>query len=372
VPVPPEKRFLINSKLDHWTKEPGARVAASRDLDSGKVQAPCALALPSGGVRLFYTAVGRAKPFPLCQGYILSALSGDGVTFNSEPGIRIAPRAEMQQLSLRAIAPCVVPLKDGRWRMYFEARGPANVPSVILSAISADLLAWQLEEGVRVGRAWHARAPRYLPLPDGSARLYFISSDDRSNDEVGTAASGAVSFSGTSVPPGEFRGVMSAVTRDGLRFEMEPGFRLLDRQGEYDSAGLTSAEVVAPSAPGKPWSMVYSAWQNAPAGSAPPVHPSHDPDAERNGQSEDFAAASIRSDLSGYRSRIFVSHSPDGVAWGPGKCIIEGSGYGSDDIDAVHAEDMSLLRLQDGRWRMYYAACDSRGRWCVASAGTRP
>jgi len=363
--------MAVVNALDHWTKEPGARVAASRELDSGKVQAPCAVALPSGGVRLFYTAVGRAKPFPLCQGYILSALSEDGVTFNTEPGTRIAPRPEMQQLSLRAIAPCVVLLKDGRWRMYFEARGPADVPSVILSAISTDMLAWRLEEGVRVGRAWHARAPRYLPLPDGRARLYFISSDDCSDDGVGTAESGPLSYSGASVPKGEFRGVMSAVTRDGLQFEMEQGFRLLDRQGEQDTAGLTSAEVVPPGVTGEPWSMIYSAWQNAPAGSTPPVHPSHDPDAERNGQSEDFATASIRSDMSGYRSRIFVSHSLDGVTWAPGKCIIEGGGYGSDDIDAVHAEDMSLLRLKDGRWRMYYAACDSRGRWCVASAVTR-
>ena len=37
------------------------------------------------------------------------------------------------------------------------------------------------------------------------------------------------------------------------------------------------------------------------------------------------------------------------------------------DIDAVHAEDMSVITLGDGRRRMYYAACDSDGRWRIAS-----
>ena len=47
---------------------------------------------------------------------------------------------------------------------------------------------------------------------------------------------------------------------------------------------------------------------------------------------------------------------------------IEGDGYGGIDLDAVHAEDMSLIKLPDGRWRMYYAACDAHGVWRVASA----
>jgi hypothetical protein len=31
---------------------------------------------------------------------------------------------------------------------------------------------------------------------------------------------------------------------------------------------------------------------------------------------------------------------------------------------------MSLARLPDGRYRMYYAACDAHGVWRVASAVT--
>jgi hypothetical protein len=48
--------------------------------------------------------------------------------------------------------------------------------------------------------------------------------------------------------------------------------------------------------------------------------------------------------------------------------VVEGAGYGGDGLDAVHAEDMSLLPLGDGRYRMYYAACDKDGNWRIASA----
>ena len=42
--------------------------------------------------------------------------------------------------------------------------------------------------------------------------------------------------------------------------------------------------------------------------------------------------------------------------------------YDTEGLDAVHAEDMSLIDLGDGRHRMYYAACDGKGEWRVVSA----
>ncbi len=116
--------------------------------------------------------------------------------------------------------------------------------------------------------------------------------------------------------------------------------------------------------------MIFSAWQDIPAGTTAPLHPSHDSKAESNGASENFAAASIATDLAGYRSRIFAATSRDGLSWGPSRCILEGEGYGFDGIDAIHAEDMSVIRLDDGRYRMYYAACDRHGRFRIASAIT--
>ena len=70
--------------------------------------------VPNGGFRLFYTAVGPAKPFPACQGYILSAVSDDGLIFRTEPGIRLAPRPTLPHMSL-------IQIGQNEYRMYYAA-----------------------------------------------------------------------------------------------------------------------------------------------------------------------------------------------------------------------------------------------------------
>ena len=343
--------ILPNSKA-HWHRDAGPRVEGSRPLDQSKVQAPGIVRLPTGGFRLFYTAIGPGKPFPACQGYILSALSDDGLTFRKEPGIRLAPQPEIPYNSLRVLAPSVTPLSGGRWRMYFESRGPADRPTVICSALSTDMLHWELEEGIRLQTPGGVGGPRYLSLPDGRGRLYCCSTEV---DPDGEPLS---------------QGVISATTADGLDFALEPGYRLQSGQTAYDAVGITAAEVLPPEAPGDRWTIVYSAWEDVPPGTVVPPHPSADAHAVEKGVSADFAAASIAVDMAGYRSRIFVSYSDDGVSWEPGACVIEGGGYEADGIDAVHAEDMSLAEIGGGRYRMFYAACDRHGNWRVASAVT--
>lgn len=335
---------------DRWIREPGARVVGGRDLDRSKVQAPCIVRAPGGGFRLFYTGIGPGKPFANCQGYILSAVSADGLNFAVEPGIRIAPDPALVQTSLRLLAPSVTALSDGRWRMYVEARGPASRPTAIMSAVSPDQISWTMEAGIRFTAPGGVGAPRFVSLPDGRGRLFCFESVYAGGDP----ASG----------PRLSTRVISATTTDGVSFERDPGVRLADRQDELDSAGITAAEVV----PGAPWQMVYSAWQDVPAGTVVPLHPSADAGAAVNGASADFAAASIAADMAGYRSRILLARSDDGLTWQRAGVLIAGDGYGGTAIDAVHAEDMSLIQLDDGRWRMYYAACDAHGVWRIASA----
>ena len=336
-----------------WHKEAGARLQGSRDLDSSKLLAPCIVRLSSGAYRLFYTGLGPARPFQTCQGYILSATSEDGLTFVPEPGIRLSPRSSLPHMSHRVLASTLVRRADGHWRMYFESRGAADQPSVICSALSADMLHWELEEGIRLRGPGSLGGPRYLPLPGGGGRLYCWSAEfDRGGPGRGRRL---------------FQRVVSAATSDGLDFEFDPGFRLCDRQSACDTAGITAAEVVPPSGGGS-WTMFFSAWQDVPEGTKPPPHPSQDSSAGESPSAEDFAAASIASDLAGYRSRIFAASSSDGLQWQRGGCVIEGRGYGQEGIDAVHAEDMSLVRIAAGRYRMYYAACDKNGNWRIASA----
>lgn len=339
---------------DRWKKERGSRVEGSRDLDRSKVQAPCIVHKTGGGFRLFYTAVGPGKPFPECQGYILSAVSEDGVVFEKEPGIRLAPQPDVEFRSLRLLAPSVHEYAEDQWRMYVEARGTAGRPTVISSAVSSDLVNWEHEEGIRFVAFEGVGGPRYVALPGGGGRLYcFATEYSAGGKESGERVSSSV---------------VSAVTVDGVNFQSEPGYRLRDRQSELDAVGITAAEAIPPLQPDGRWSMVFSAWQDAPPGSEIPLHPSHDPDAVATGSSEDFAAASIASDMAGFRSRIFVAYSDDGLEWERGGCAIEGKGYDGEGVDAVHAEDMSVIHLGDGHYRMYYAACDVCGKWSVASA----
>ena len=333
-----------------WSLEPGARLEGGRDLDRSKVQAPCITRAPEGGYRLFYTAVGPGKPFRDCQGYILSAVSNDGLAFAPEPDIRIAPDPAVTQMSLRVLAPSCVSRWEGGWRLYFEARGPASLPTAIMSAVSADQVSWQVEPGVRLNARGGVGAPRILRLPDRRLRLTCFESIHAG----GSPAAG----------PRIATHVISAISKDGLTFAREPGRSLADKSSALDSAGITAAEAV----PGAPWRMVYSAWQDVPTGTIVPQHPSADLAAVDNGGSADFAAASIAADMSGYRSRILMAHSDNGLTWMRDGVVIEGDGYGGTRIDAVHAEDMSLIELEDGRWRMYYAACDAHGVWRIVSA----
>jgi hypothetical protein len=326
-----------------WQADAGWRVAGSRPLDASKVQAPGIARTADGRWRLFYTAVGPGRPFPRCQGYILSAVSEDGLEFSVEEGIRVEPDRSVPWMSRRVLAPAVTRLPDGRWRMYFEARGGPDRPTVIASAVSPDLLAWTVEPGVRLERAADVGGPRYVALPDGRGRIYCFSRADHA--------------------------VVSATSRDGLGFDWDEGFRIRATGTGHETAGITAADVLPPAAAGDRWLMLYSAWQDVPPGTVVPPHPSSDP-ALADREDIDFAAASIAADMAGYRSRIFEATSSDGLTWERAGLALEGDGYGGSDVGAVHAEDMAVVRLDDGRLRMYYAACDAHGVWRVASATT--
>ena len=332
-------------ELRFWTKEPKARIQGARSLDNDKVQAPCITRDPSGLYRLFYTAVGPAKPFSKCQGYILSAVSDDGLVFRTEEGIRIAPQPEVPYMSRRVLAPTVTRCSDGRWRMYFEARGLADLPTVICSAVSEDMLNWRYEDGIRLQTSTGLGGPRFLWLHDGRGRLYCWAKTK--------AADGSSNL-------------VCAITSDGLNFEMVPQCRFIQERTEFDSLGVTAAQVIATENVTDEYTMVYSEWQNVSPGTEVPLHPCTDLDADDC----DFASASIASDMAGFKSRIYTAYSRDGLLWDRGECIIEGTGHGTEGLDAVHAEDMSLIRLDDGRFRMYYAACDRDGNWTIASAVT--
>ena len=66
-----------------------------------------------------------------------------------------------------------------------------------------------------------------------------------------------------------------------------------------------------------------------------------------------------------YHGRIFSAFSKDGSQWvkDPEICIDNGGPW-----DAAKASEPCVIDLADGRFRMFYEACDLDGRWRIASA----
>lgn len=173
-----------------WEKDNGSRIT------DGSV--PFVHKLQDGKVRLYY-----------CNNKgILSALSGDSLTFVKEPGVRISPGTGFE---LQVCDPTIVDLPDGKIRMYYKGAnslnpGPGQSIHKIYSAISSDGLTFQ-KEGLRIdsetsGDDGWASVPDAIALPDGQVRLYYV-----------TAA-------------GKQHGIGSAISSDGLKFVKEPGIRV--------------------------------------------------------------------------------------------------------------------------------------------------
>ena len=178
---------MLKSAL-HWTKEPGSRLEGSRDLDSAKLQAPCIVAVPSGGFRLFYTAVGPGRPYPACQGYILSAVSADGLAFEKEPGIRLAPRPAVPAPA-QAIAP--PPFQAPAGAAHFVGRNAllADVRGRLTTGAAPHLVALTGMGGIgKTALAVHLAHLLADDFPDGVLWAYSAMSDPR---EVAISSCGA-------------------------------------------------------------------------------------------------------------------------------------------------------------------------------------
>ncbi len=185
-PAPPEFKF-------EWIKDAGIRVS------DGSV--PYIYRLKDGRFRLYYCGAGG----------ILSAISSDGLNFERESGVRIAPAGGPGSPESIVCDATMVELPDGRVRMYYKgangAGGPGEALHKVFSAISSDGLSFQ-KEGMRIDsektgdRGW-ASVPEAIKLPDGRIRIYYVSGDFEAQG-----------------------GIMSAISQDGLNFQKESGARV--------------------------------------------------------------------------------------------------------------------------------------------------
>jgi predicted GH43/DUF377 family glycosyl hydrolase len=260
-----------------WVKDAAIAIPID-DRDSYRVLTPNVVTLPQGGYRMYYCGGSQERKEQGVAGYVMSAFSTDGEAWVKDAGIRVDARAP--DAEEWAVCPDVVVLPEGGYRMYFQARSAAG-RHTILSAVSGDGLDWTREAGIRFADAdSQFGSPRVLPLEDGRWRLYCheypqpfrtgvdagnriisaISSDGREfvrepgarieqeNEleayavyapEVLRLGDGAyrMYYAGWSENPVEGR-IFSATSQDGLRWIKDPGI-CLDNGGPYQESKVS-------------------------------------------------------------------------------------------------------------------------------------
>ena len=219
-----------------WAKEEGVR------LESGV--SPDVIRLSDGSWRMYYT---------LKEG-VVSAVSQDGKTWTKEQGVRIAP-VQYSRNQARIGSATVMTLKDGTFRMLFEATDEKQTRFEILSATSKDGLEWRKEIRVKVSDTNRfdqpiAASPDAVKTGDGSWRLYYsdgdtiklaVSSDEGLNwnkQSIDGLPAASIDPSVVIMPDGVYRmyfvrsastdkldraRILSARSTDGYSWNVEPG-----------------------------------------------------------------------------------------------------------------------------------------------------
>ena len=306
-----------------WVKDPGIAINSDDPDDDSRSITPNVLKIPGGGFRMYYTGRGHGPFLGMMGESFLSAFSDDGLVWRKEQGshLEVSDVDDTQ----RILCPEVIPLPDGRYRMYWENLNLAGA-SVILSAVSDDGMTWKQEPGVRYGDDQGDY---------GSPRCVYFESDSGGGD--GWKYRLYIYEYLSDPPPRAGKHIISAVSDDGLHFEREPGVRISQTlQGE---SYQTYAPEVIRLGDGT-FRMYYAGWTENPT--------------VKKG--------------SPYNGRIFSATSRDGLEWvkDDGVCLDIGGQW-----DPVKASEPCVIDLPDGRFRMYYEACDHEGKWRILSATSR-
>ena len=293
-----------------WAKDAAPAIEVNPLVPGNGALTPNVVALAGGGYRMYYTGFAPGVTENDHLGHILSASSPDGSAWTHDPGVRIdvhSPHA-----TERTLCPDVVPMPGGGYRMYYEARRP-DAPTVILSARSADGLDWELEAGVRIGDGeWSYGSPRCVYFQTDRGLLYrlyfhhysfpFVSGLDARNH------------------------IVSAVSMDGLDFEIEPGVRIA-QETERESYAVYAPEAVRLG--DGSFRMFYAAW------------------------------------AVGIDGGVFTAVSDDGIEWTKlPKPLLDLDA----PLDCGMVSEPCVIELPDGRCRMLYEARDGEGRARIVSA----
>ncbi len=198
----------ISSDGINFKVEPGIRMESAGS--------PFVYALPTGGYRMYYTAMG-----------IKSAFSSDGLNFTAESGERIAVNTFVNPIVGSGFFPvctAIVPIEGNKYRMYCRQQVPggpiingASMPGAyraIFSATSSDLINWTPESGRRIG-------------PDS----FF--GKDADHPTLISVSGASVSIAFDSISPGLESEIYIADSQDGLTFTSSHTTGILGNEVSY-------------------------------------------------------------------------------------------------------------------------------------------
>ena len=198
----------ISSDGINFKVEPGIRMESAGS--------PFVYALPTGGYRMYYTAMG-----------IKSAFSSDGLNFTAESGERIAVNTFVNPIVGSGFFPvctAIVPIEGNKYRMYCRQQVPggpiingASMPGAyraIFSATSSDLINWTPESGRRIG-------------PDS----FF--GKDADHPTLISVSGASVSIAFDSISPGLESEIYIADSQNGLTFTTSHTTGILGNESSY-------------------------------------------------------------------------------------------------------------------------------------------
>ncbi|MBW7997909.1 MAG: hypothetical protein FVQ81_15335 [Candidatus Glassbacteria bacterium] len=277
---------------------------------------------------------------------ILSAVSGDGVHWERRPGIVIDVKGEHG--SEMVYWPHVVDFGNYR-RMYFVGSHLVNGHwrERILSARAESGDNWEIEPGERVS-------------PGGEFDSHFASSPR----VVGISGGYRMYYSGKS--SGVQPRILSAVSRDGLSWQKEPGVRLSPLTGisEYLSApsvicdgsewlmvftsrfGYSARIGIARSEDGLAWSWTVEKGGDL-INPGPRLCAANPSPVFHNGLYRVYYSGH---DGSVYKAKIYFSDTRDFKTWSPGVECLDFSG----PFERAEVEYCHVIRESELDWKMYY------------------
>jgi len=306
------KTFFNDRERIRTYPDPGTQFQKDNDItidivpsfSKSRLLCPRAIPLDNGAYRLYFMEHRYDCPTGVI-GEIVSAFSQDGFAWEREAGVRIPCFA--QYAENRVMAPDIIRMPDGTFRMYFEGR-TNGVPEIIVSAFSKDGLLWNIDPGVRLKDESHQigfGTPCCVQLPHNQGwRMYFHALSKEKYE------------------------IWSAVSMNALDWKIEPGVRISQTRDEEKYAAYSP--FVIPLLNGQ-WRMYYGGWASQPA----------------------------------LRGCILSAVSSDGIVWEKESSVI----LEPDNLwDSVHCSEPCLLHLKDGRWRLFYEACDENDSWRILGA----